>query len=229
MADDIVVKLEEREALGKGLGQLRRDGWVPAVIHDHGKPSVHVMGKQTELSKAYKEAGKNHPVDVKIGDKTYLTLIKQAPRLPLKPDLQHIVFQAVKRDEKVEAEVPIVLEGNAPAERAGLMVLHQLDSVTVEALPKDLPDQLTLDAEKLAELGDKFTVADLVAPEGVTILTEPEHSVASVTETRASLAEQQAELDAEAAAAEPVEEATEGEEGQTEATEGESAAEENKE
>lgn len=199
MSDDVVLKLEEREVVGKKLGAMRRDGWVPAVIHDHGKPSVHVMGKQTEVAKAFKVAGKNHPVDVTVGSKKFLTLIKQAPYVPLKSELQHVVFQAVKQNEKVEAEVPVIIEGTPPAEKAGLMVLTQLDQVLVEALPKNLPEKLVLDAEKLAEIGDRFTVADLVAPEGVTILTEAEHAIATVTETRASLAEQQAEEDAETA------------------------------
>ena len=119
--------------------------------------------------------------------------------MPLKSELQHVVFQAVKQNEKVEAEVPVIIEGTPPAEKAGLMVLTQLDQVLVEALPKNLPEKLVLDAEKLAEIGDRFTVADLVAPEGVTILTEAEHAIATVTETRASLAEQQAEEDAETA------------------------------
>ncbi len=199
MSDDVVLKLEEREVVGKKLGAMRRDGWVPAVIHDHGKPSIHVMGRQAEVSKAFKAAGKNQPVDVTVGSKKFLTLIKQAPYVPLKTDLQHVVFQALKQNEKVEAEVPIIIEGDAPAEKLGYMVLHQLDSVQVQALPKDLPEKLVLPAEKLAEIGDKLTVADLRAPSGVVILTELEHTIVTVTETRASLSEQQAEEDAETA------------------------------
>ena len=89
---------------------------------------------------------------------------KDAHYHPAKRQLEHIVFQAIRQDEKVEAEVPIVLEGDIPAEKAGLMVLHQLDHVEVEALPKDLPDELKVDATRLAELGDKITVADLQIP-----------------------------------------------------------------
>lgn len=199
MADiDAPVKLSQREVLGKGLNKLRTDGTIPAVIHNHGQDSIHVMGPETELLKVYRVAGKHHPLNLEVGSDKYLALIKDARFDPVKRRLQHIVFQAIRQDEKVEAEVPIRLEGDAPAERVGLIILHQLDSVEIEALPKDLPDELVISAESLAELHDKLTVADLKVPAGVTILTDAEHPIATVAETRAQVAEE-AEAEAEAA------------------------------
>jgi large subunit ribosomal protein L25 len=206
---DQPVNLNERQILGKGLNKLRQDGLVPAVIHNHGQASIHVMAPETELLKVYREAGKHHPLNLQVGSDKYLALIKDAHFNPVKRRLQHVVFQAIRATEKTEAEIPIRLEGEIPAEKVGLMVLTQLDSVEVEALPKDLPDELVADATKLAELHDKITVADLPVPEGVTILTEAEHPIATVVETKAQISEE-----AEA-------EVPEGEEG--EAAEGEEA------
>ncbi|MBX4199805.1 50S ribosomal protein L25 [Candidatus Saccharibacteria bacterium] len=196
---DEPVKLSERTVIGKGLNQLRRDGQVPAVIHNHGQDSIHVMAPETELVKIYREAGKHHPLELHVGSQKYLALIKDAHFHPVKHKLQHVAFQAINRNETVEAEVPIHLVGEIPAEKIGLMVLHQLDTVEVEALPRNLPDSLTVDATKLAELHDKLTVADLEVPEGVTILTEPEHPIATVVETKAQMAEEAEEAEAEAA------------------------------
>jgi len=128
--------------------------------------------------------------------------------------MQHVVFQAIRRDEKVEAEIPDHLEGDAPPEKVGLMVLHQLDSVQVEALPQNLPDALVAHAENLVELHDKITVADLVAPDGVTILTEPDHPIASVVETKAQISE---EVEEEVVEGEEGEEGVAGEGEQAEA------------
>lgn len=209
MADvDAPVKLEQRTVVGKGLNRLRHDGVVPAVIHNHGAESVHVMGPEMELVKIYQAAGKHHPLNLEVGSDKYLALIKDAHFNPVNRRLQHVVFQAIKQDEKVEAEVPIRIEGDVPAEKAGLMLLHQLDSVEIEALPKDLPDELVVSAEKLIELHDKITVADLHVPSGVTILTDAEHPIATVAESRAMAAEEAAEAEAEGAGGE------EGEEGQ---------------
>jgi large subunit ribosomal protein L25 len=187
---DAPVKLEQRTVVGKGLGRLRQDGVGPAVIHNHGQESIHVMGPEMELVKIYQAAGKHHPLNLEVGSDKYLALIKDAHFDPVKRRLQHLVFQAIKQDEAVEAEVPIRIEGDAPAEKVGLIILHQLDAVEIEALPKDLPDELVVSAETLAELHDKITVADLKVPAGVTILTDAEHPIATVAESRAMAAEE---------------------------------------
>ncbi len=212
MATDVdkPLELQQRTVIGKKLNSIRADGLVPAVIHNHGQPSIHVMAPELELTKIYTVAGKHHPLELHVGSDRYLALIKDAHFNPVKRRLQHIVFQAIRRDEKVEAEVPIHLEGEIPAEKVGLMVLHQLDHVEVEALPKNLPDELKIDATKLAELHDTITVADLQVPEGVTVLTDSEHPIARVVETKAMISEDELAADAEAAAAQ-AEEGAEGE------------------
>ncbi len=207
MSDDINLTLEKREVLGKAVRQLRRDGQVPAVIHDHGKASIHVMAPYLPVLKAYQLAGKHHPVSLTVDGKPHLALIKDVDFDPKKHQLRHVVFNAIKQDQAVEAEIPINIVGDIPAEMANLMVLKQLDHVTVEALPRDLPDELTIDGARLAEVGDKVTVADLVAPAGVTIKDDPEQMIAGVEEQRVS--------------DEPEPETAEGEEGEEGAAEGE--------
>lgn len=183
--DTIELTLQARTVTGKAVARLRREGLVPAVIHDHGKPSLVVMGDFMAISKAYQKAGKHHPLQLTAGSDKYTALIKDVTFDPRKNRLSHIVFGAVKADEKVEAEIPVRLSDDIPAEKASLLVINQLDSVEVEALPKDLPDELLVDASGLVEIGDKLTVADIVAPAGVTILTEPEHAIATVYEPSA--------------------------------------------
>lgn len=191
MADiDSPLVLTPRETLGKGLGSLRVGGNVPAVIHNFGNESVHVLASAKDLARVYQEAGKHHPLNLTVGEQHFLALIKDVHYNPVKRQMQHVVFQAIRQDEKVEAEIPIHLEGEIPAEKVGLVVLHQLDTLQVEALPKDLPDEVKVDASVLAELHDKITVADLKVPAEVTILTEADHPVATVVETKAQMSEE---------------------------------------
>lgn len=173
-SQDILINLEKRDTVRKGLSNLRGNGWVPAVIHDHGKDSILVQGEFVPMTKIYSQAGKHHPVYLQVGDKKHLAMIKQVDLDPRKQQMRHVVFQAIKQNEAVEAEVRIVLEGEVPAERAGFMVISNAGSVIVQALPRDLPDQLTVDASVLKDAGDHLTVADITAPSGVTIITEPE-------------------------------------------------------
>jgi large subunit ribosomal protein L25 len=202
MSDAILDKpldLSERTTVRKGLGQLRREGMTPGVIHNHGETSILIVAPEVELTKIYHAAGKHHPLEIKVGSDKYLALIKDAHFNPVKRRLEHVVFQAINRNEKVQAEVPIHLEGEAPAEKIGLMVLRQLDSVQIEAFPRNLPDEFKVDATKLAELHDAITVADLQVPEGVTILTEADYPIARVAETPAQVSEE-AEAEGEEAA-----------------------------
>lgn len=208
---DVSLNLQQRTVSGKNLGAIRKDGLVPAVIHNHGQASILVMAPENELGKIYKEAGKHHPLNLKVADQDFLALIKEVHIHPVKRRIDHVVFQAIRTDEKVEAEIPIHLEGEIPAEKVGLMVLHQLDHVNVEALPKNLPDALIADASKLVELHDKITVADLQVPDGVTVLTEADHPIVVVVETKAMISEEELAAEAEAAEGEAGEAATEGE------------------
>ncbi|CAN5635397.1 50S ribosomal protein L25/general stress protein Ctc [soil metagenome] len=214
-SQEISIKLEARNTVRKGLNQLRGDGWVPAVLHNHGKESTLVMGEYVPLSKVYAQAGKHHPVQLEIGGKKHLALIRQVDIEPTKQKLRHMVFQSIRQNEAVEAEIPVILEGDIPAEKASLMVITNISSVQVSALPSDLPDQLTVDATTLVEAGDSLSVADIKAPAGVTILTDPETQVCNVEMPRDQIAEAdkaQEELAADTGLPEEETEPAEGEE-----------------
>ncbi len=190
MSNQIILTVEARDTVGKGVKRLRENGIVPGVIHDHGKPSVHVQAEYQALHKAYVAAGKHHPVELTAGGKKYTTIVKDVTFDPRKHSITHVVFGAVKANEKVEAEIPVhpaYAEGNdaSPAERAGLIVLQQLTEVQVKAFPKDLPDVLTYDAEKLVAVGDQITVENLAVPNGVELEIEPHHVLATVFEPSA--------------------------------------------
>lgn len=188
--DSITLQVEARTASGKAVKHLRKDGIVPAVIHDHGKDSILVQGPYIDLYRTYQHAGKHQPIELKTPTHTYTVLIKDAEFEPRKNQLTHLVFNAVNANQTVEAEVPIHAHydgenDSSPAERTGYIVLAQLEAVQIKAVPDKIPDFLEYNAEKLVEVGDHITVADLIIPAGVEVVTEPEHSVASVYEPSA--------------------------------------------
>jgi large subunit ribosomal protein L25 len=188
--DSITLEVAAREVSGKAVKHLRKDGIIPAVIHDHGKESVLVQGPYLDLLRAYKQAGKNQPIELKAPGQNYVVLIKDAVFEPRKNQLTHLVFNAVDKNQKVDAEVPIHAkyeEGNesSPAERNGLIVLAQIETIQVKAIPSEIPETLYYDAEKLVEVGDHIVVADITLPANVELLTDPNHAVATVFEPSA--------------------------------------------
>jgi len=187
---EVTLELEKREVTGKAVKNVRKAGFIPAVIPDHGKPSVVVQGEYQATHKAYHDAGKHSPVHVSADGKKYITIIKTVTFDPRYNSISHIVFNAVKANEKVTTEVPVRIklnEGNesTPAERAGLLVLHNVTNVEIEAPASKLPEALEFDGEKLAEVGDHITVADLIVPQGVEVKTDSGQTLASVFEPSA--------------------------------------------
>lgn len=171
MSQDIQLQAEERTALGKkAVKKLRAEGKVPAVIQEHGQASQHLLIDGRAMIKAYDHAGKSQPIDLTVGSTKKLALIKELEYVPLKPEIQHVVFQALKQDEAVDAEVPIHITGEIPVENNRLVLLKTLETVEVRALPRDLPEALEVSGEKLVEIDDRITVADISLPEGVELV-----------------------------------------------------------
>lgn len=215
MSDAISLNVATRDTLGKSVKKLRADGLVPAVVHNHGQASTHVQVEYSALNKVVLAAGRHHPIQLSVGDKTGTVLIKSVDRDPRLHTITHVVFNSVRANQKVEAEVPVrprFAEGfeNHPAERTGLIVLAQLAEVAVKALPKDIPDELFYDAESLVVVGDQVTVANLILPEGVEVETEAEHVLATVFEPSALAAANEAAAGESEEAAPASEESAEG-------------------
>lgn len=187
-SDKISLKLAERTEMGKAVKALRRVGLVPANISERGKESMAVSGNLVEVTKAYHAAGKHHPVELTIGSKKRLAMIKDVDVEPVKGTVRHVAFHAIKQNEVVTAEIPVHIDGEIPAEKISLIVLRTLDAVEVEALPADLPDELLLDGSRLAQIGDKLTVADLRVPNGVKVMTEADHTLVVVEEPKDQMA-----------------------------------------
>lgn len=195
--EKISLDLLKRTVVGKGLRALRSSGHVPVIIHNHGDESLAAQSEYRALFKVHQQAGKHHPVEINLEGKKILAIIKDAHIEPVKQRLEHVVFQSIRQNEKVKAEIPVVFVGDEiPAEKKGLLVLRHLDTVEVEALPKNLPDTLEVDATKLSNEGDKLTVADISAPEGVSILTDIEHGIATVEVPKDQIAEANAAAEA---------------------------------
>ncbi len=224
MSDTISLAASKRDILGKQVRQLRASGQMPAVMHDHGKDSLHLTVEEAELKKVFHSAGKHHPVELKVDGKSYTTLIKEVTTKPATNKLYHSVFQAIKADETVKAEVPLKLVGEIPAEKKSLLVLQSIDHLEIEALPKDLVDVIEVDDTSLAEVGDRLHVSDIKVPAGIEIKNDPETSIALVEMPKDQVAEadaaaaEQAEADGTAA----TEGAEEGDEAPTAEGEGES-------
>lgn len=169
MGDKVSLKLDERTVHGKKVAKLRKDGLVPAVVYGAGIDPISVQVEDGVFTKVYRQAGSHAPVHLTIGTKKKIAMIKDVDRDPVKGSVRHISFHAVNAKDPVTAEVPIRLvgEGESEAEKAGLIVLQNLDKIEVKALPMDLPEAVEVSIVGLKEAGEKVTLGDATLPEGV--------------------------------------------------------------
>lgn len=177
------LTVEKRDVLGKNVKKLRREGVLPGNVYGKGLPSVAIQMKTEVFEALYKEVGETGLVDVMLDGKRHPSLIKNLQlKYPLKQPL-HVDFFQVNLKEKVKTMVPLVVIGEPQAvtEKIGLL-LQPLSEVEVEALPEELPENIEVNVEGLAAIDDQITVADLKAPEGVTILTDETQTVAKIAE-----------------------------------------------
>jgi hypothetical protein len=93
------------------------------------------------------------------------------PAVPFKPIIMHIDFMRVSAEELLRMSVPIHFVGEelSPAGKAsGVVIQHQMTEVEISALPKNLPEFLSVDLSHM-EAGDVVMLSDIVLPEGVSI------------------------------------------------------------
>jgi large subunit ribosomal protein L25 len=189
MADTFELLAEKREITGKKVRILRNEGYIPATVYEKGKESINVRVAYLPLVKAYRQVGQSQPISLVVDGKKYLTMIKDAHIDPTRNTIMHVAFHAVNAKNPVEAEIPVVITGDVPAEKAGNFIVRPNDHVLVKALPANLPEELTVSAESLVLPGDHLSVADLDAIKDVEILSDSDMTLAVVEEPRAAVEE----------------------------------------
>jgi large subunit ribosomal protein L25 len=229
---DVALDVEIRSNAGKGAARkLRQAGRIPAVCYGRGSAPLSVSLDPRKLEKllASSATGINTLIDLRVsGGGDYhgrVVLVKDLQRDPVSARALHADFYAVDLEQTIEVAVPIHVTGSAPGVTLGGILDHALRELQIECLPRAIPDQILVDVSSL-EIGMSLHVRDLVLPEGVKLVSNPDLSVISVV-TPAALEEETpaaaAPAEGEAAAAEGAAAAAEGGEGKGEGEKSEKA------
>ncbi len=176
------LKASVRETTGKKTKNLRKENIIPAVVYGHGLKSLSVQVLLSDFEKAFKQSGESSLMNLKVeGQADRKVLVHAIQYHPLTDKVEHIDFYQVKEGEKIIVEVGLEFIGTSKAVKdfSGILV-HELDKIEVECLPKDLIRSIEVDLSKLTELNDIIRVGDLDVPENIKILSDIESSVATV-------------------------------------------------
>lgn len=167
--------------------RLRADGHIPATVYGMGADPVSVVVERSELRRALTTpAGVNALIQLKFGDQTDYTLVKEIQRHPVRRDPIHIDFQRIDPEQPMSLDVPIVLTGEPKKVTAnGGMVDQTLNLLRVSVRPDSIPNQFTVDISSL-EIDQTITVGEVSLPAGVTSEADEGDPVVVASLTRAA-------------------------------------------
>ena len=185
--DGLSLTVLPREITGKKVSTLRRDGITPVHLYGSGIESQSLQADTAIIGKVITQAGTNVPINVVIEgqDSENICFVREVQFHPVTERLVHVDFIKVDVTKTIRADVPINIEGLAPAVRnLGGTLLQPLQSVTVEALPMDIPISYTLQADILVDFETNLYVRDLEISDTVEIINDDDDLVAGVVAPR---------------------------------------------
>ena len=215
--DGLMLQATERDILGKKTRFLRRQGITPTHLFGHNIKSLALQCDTAKLQRIIYQAGTTRLIALEIeGDKQPRSVfIREIQKDAVSGQLLHVDFFQVRKKEKIKADIPLVLVGEAPAMQIkGRMLTHALTSISVECLPDKLPPQIEIDLSRLEEVEQAIYVSDITLSPDITLITDPTQLIVKVSEVviekeeEVVAAEVEAEAEAEAEA-EPEQQPTE--------------------
>ena len=185
--------------------RARRQGSVPGVIYGGSADPVSIAVDERELRLTL--AAKGAVIDVAIdGGASEPVVLKEAQRHPVRGQIVHVDLLRVDLKQKIQSVVPVEVVGADEAEaiKLGGIITQIIREITIEALPNEIPESVTIDVTDL-KIGDNLSVGDITIPSTATLVDDAEPIALSMTPPRLAsevAAEDEAAAEAGAAAAE---------------------------
>ncbi|HEX6714091.1 MAG TPA: 50S ribosomal protein L25 [Thermoleophilaceae bacterium] len=172
------IDVEKREEFGSRTSRrLRKSGRVPGVVYGGtGGECVNFSADARELRRVLVGAGAL--IDLNVGGETKPVIVKDTQLHPVRGELLHIDFLQVRLDEKIQTTVPLHVEGQeeAPGIKEGGVLEVPTHQLNIEALPTEIPEQITADVSGLG-MTETMHLSALTPPAGVTFLDDPEETI----------------------------------------------------
>ncbi len=215
----LTLKAQDRVDKGKGASKIdRANDLIPGVLYGANLETSHIVLPELIVTNLIRTAGEHSLIQLEIEDrKPQLSLIAEVQHHPVTDRILHIDFKAIEKGQVIEVPVPLEFVGEAVGASAEGLFMANVHQITVKATPTDMPPSIQVDITELTE--DKaIHVRDIIVPEDVEIVDDPDLTVASIIKPKAII-EVEEEVEEEELEVEGVEEgeAVEGEEAEGEA------------
>lgn len=192
-----VLKASKRTETGSRKARaMRKQGNVPAILYGHGQTPVALTLDQHELDLAILHHERILTLDIE--GTTESALIKDLQWDTFGREILHVDLARVDLNERVPVTVALTLRGTAKGTNAGGVMQQAASEIEVECTANSIPEEIRISVDDL-DINQSLHMSDVVLPEGVVLLSDPEAVVCSVT----MLAEEVEAPEGEEAAAEP--------------------------
>src|SRR5438477_12774825 len=167
-----------------GVKRLRASGRVPAVIYGRRTNAQNLEIGLNEIEDLiHHSVSETILVDLVVEGGSQgqrLALVQEVQHHPLSGKVLHVDFHEVVENEKVTVTLPVETSGEAVGVKTGGGVLeHVLFKIKVRALPRDLPEVITVDVTPL-EIGQSIHLGEIPLPPGVEVIGDRKVPVISV-------------------------------------------------
>lgn len=170
-----------RKISGKKTDLLRKKGFLPAVLYGADVKNIQLEVNTKEFNGIYKEAGESSLVSLYIDDKKIPILIHEVQHNPLTEEPIHVDFYNPSMKKEIEANVPLIFEGESLAVKdLGGTLVKSISEIEVRSLAKNLPHEIKVNIDNLKTFEDSILVKDLNLPDGVTVSQNLEDTIANV-------------------------------------------------
>ena len=168
---EFLINAEKRETKGTSSSRnTRRLNLVPAIIYGAGSKEQMISLNKFEVNKHLESDGfYSQVLDVSIDGTKEQVILRDIQRHPAKQEILHIDFQRIRADQKINVTVPVnfINEEVSPGVKvSGGIVSHLVTELEIICLPKDIPENITVDMIDL-ELDHTIHLKDLMLPTGV--------------------------------------------------------------
>jgi large subunit ribosomal protein L25 len=191
MPDTNTLTIESRPVRRKQNRVLRREGKIPAVIYGHRIDPLSVSLPRREFERAFHKVGKTQLLDLVVDGDTRKVLVREVQYSPRYGNMLHVDFYQVNLKEKINADVPVVVVGEAPAvQRREGELLQTLNALHVTCLPADIPEHIEVDVSGLEAVDEAIRVGQLTVPPECEVLNDPEDVVVKIAHIKVVVEEE---------------------------------------
>ncbi|PLR78937.1 50S ribosomal protein L25/general stress protein Ctc [Bacillus sp. V3-13] len=175
-----VLQAKERSDFrNSSLRQLREEGNIPAVVYGTKIDNKSVYINSADLIKTIRENGRNGIISLDINGSKHEVILSDYQQDPLRNEIIHADFRAVDMSSEINAEVRLVLVGDAEGVKAGGVMQQPVHAVTITAKPDQIPSSIEVDVTNL-QIGENLTIADITSGGDYQINDDPEEVIVSI-------------------------------------------------